>query len=324
MDESVARDQTPLELKNRSLTGWSLLRTAIRCYLRRPFLFSGILAAYAGLGLLVVHTTSALLFNMFLPPFGASSKTSELHPPEFSSSFQIGIGVLWLVASLLVFVLYGVAQGGIAAAEDDISAARAPTVHGVLSMLRCKFWKTIGAMAFYLGILAMIPLGVSVLWLVFVTLLPSQAPALAFLTGVIGFLLAMIAGWGLLFYFRIRYLFTPIATARENLRPFEALSRSSSLSQGKWWRTFGLYLTVSLSMEIAIIILNTLIGIGLEFLLSRSAAEAVIAALLYTVVNLTLGPIVLIGVSLIYSDLLGQRADPCAEQSIGDARPSPA
>jgi hypothetical protein len=106
----------------------------------------------------------------------------------------------------------------------------------VWEAVRSTFWMYFGTM-FFFSLLAVVAY---IILIIPVVLLASISPALIFF-GVF-FLI------GGIFYLMVSVSLTFIVRAYENKGFFEAIGRSFSLVQGKWWSTFGLIMVLYLIM----------------------------------------------------------------------------
>jgi len=106
----------------------------------------------------------------------------------------------------------------------------------VWEAVRSTFWMYFGTMFFF----SLLAIAAYIVLIIPVVLLASISPALIFF-GV----LFLIGG---IFYLMVSVSLTFIVRAYENKSFFEAIGRSFSLVQGKWWSTFGLIMILYLIM----------------------------------------------------------------------------
>ena len=127
-------------------------------------------------------------------------------------------------------------------------------------------------------------------------LIVAAASLAVFLIGWIPFLgiILIIIIFPVGIYFAVRWAFILQAVLIEGASPTEALSRSSELVEGEWWRTFGILFVIG--------IISAGIGYALSFaLIFAPVAGPIIAIIIST-------PIAIIGYTLLYYDLRARYA----------------
>jgi len=138
--------------------------------------------------------------------------------------FFIVSGVMTIATINNYIVLYGEKQ------------ANRIEVGEVWERVRSTFWMYLSTMFFF----SLLAVAAYIIMIIPVILLATISPALIF----IGVLLLI----GGVFYLLISVSLTFIVRAYENKGFFEAIGRSFSLVQGKWWSTFGLIMVLYLVM----------------------------------------------------------------------------
>jgi hypothetical protein len=103
-------------------------------------------------------------------------------------------------------------------------------------------------------------------------------------------------------YLAVRWFFVPQAVVMEGARGPAALSRSSQLVQGFWWRTFGLVLLANIAIAIPGLILLTPFTAIAES--TDRAAWALVGSTLATSVTT---PLVALFATFLYYDLLARK-----------------
>jgi len=117
---------------------------------------------------------------------------------------------------------------------------------------------------------------------------------------VLGLILLIIPG----IYLAVRWFFVPQAVVLENARGPEALTRSSAVVQGFWWRTFGLVIMVNLAAALPTLVLAA------PFTAIASSSDRAVWAMLGTICAETVtAPFVALFSTLLYYDLRARRAE---------------
>lgn len=185
---------------------------------------------------------ASMLIGSFIGEFFNLSQSAALNPGDtepfqnylMSVSFWIQItmvmiffivsGVMTIATINNYLVLYGQKQ------TNRIEVGE------VWERVRSTFWMYFGTMFFF----SLLAIAAYIIMIIPVILLASISPALIFF----GILLLV----GGIFYLMIGASLTFIVRAYENKGFFEAIGRSFSLVQGKWWSTFGLIMVLYLVM----------------------------------------------------------------------------
>ena len=124
------------------------------------------------------------------------------------------------------------------------------------------------------------------------------AVVLAALGIALGFLALIVPG----VYFAVRWYFVPQAVVIEGARGPAALTRSSQVVQGFWWRTFGLVLLANIAVAIpGFLLLSPFTAIAAS---SDQAIWALVGTILATSVTT---PFVALYSTFLYYDLLARR-----------------
>ena len=117
---------------------------------------------------------------------------------------------------------------------------------------------------------------------------------------VLGLLLLIIPG----IYLAVRWFFVPQAVVLEDARGPDALTRSSAVVQGFWWRTFGLVIMVNLAAALPTLVLAA------PFTAIASSSDRAVWAMLGTICAETVtAPFVALFSTLLYYDLRSRRAE---------------
>jgi hypothetical protein len=124
------------------------------------------------------------------------------------------------------------------------------------------------------------------------------AVVLAALGIAIGFLVLIVPG----VYLAVRWYFVPQAVVIEGARGPAALTRSSQIVQGVWWRTFGLVLLAHIAVAIPGFLLLT------PFAAIAASSDQAVWALAGTILATSVTtPFVALYSTLLYYDLLARR-----------------
>lgn len=282
----------PLKLRPLSLS--ELLDETFRIYRKAFPLFVGIALAVSIPTLIIV-----LAFGVYTVLGGQAFSTPEFQrdPSTFFQSAALGsliAGVaVWALVSLFL-IPFG--YGAPVRAAIDVSLGHQPTFGSVLAATLRRYFGLWGsAILFYLVVL-----------LLTIT--------------IIGIPVAI---W---IYVRWR-LFVP-AMMSENLGPVQALGRSWQLVEGRWWRTCGILLLLTLLL----LILGAIIGTFFQFLTALIPGLSADARLGLQQVGSTVGgvlaaPIQYIAWTLMYFDLRVRKEsfdlDQLARQVESPTGPSP-
>ncbi len=173
-------------------------------------------------------------FNLTQSPATNPGDTETLQNYFMSVSFWLQIAmvmIFFIVSGVMTIatinnyiVLYGAKQTN----RIDVGE--------VWERVRSTFWMYLSTMFFF----SLLAVAAYIIMIIPVILLAAISPALIF----IGVLLLI----GGVFYLLISVSLTFIVRAYENKGFFEAIGRSYSLVQGKWWSTFGLIMVLYLVM----------------------------------------------------------------------------
>lgn len=129
------------------------------------------------------------------------------------------------------------------------------------------------------------------------------AVVLAAIGIAVGFLALFVPG----VYLAVRWYFVPQAVVIEGARGPAALSRSTQIVQGFWWRTFGLVVLANLAVAIPGFLLLA------PFSAIASSTDEAVWALVGTILATSVTtPFVALYSTLLYYDLLARRTSPIA------------
>jgi hypothetical protein len=106
-------------------------------------------------------------------------------------------------------------------------------------------------------------------------------------------------------YLLIRWYFVPQAVVIEDARGPAALTRSSEIVQGSWWRTFGLVVLANVAVALPALLLLA------PFNAIASSSDQAVWALVGTIIASSVTtPFVALYSTLLYYDLLARRTSP--------------
>ncbi|HAJ37751.1 MAG TPA: hypothetical protein DCL15_18940 [Chloroflexi bacterium] len=227
------------------------------------------------------------------------------------------IGLSLLVAGLAL-MLGALAFLATLAQADATVNGQEMTVGASVRIGLSRFWTFVGwsllVALIIVGILIVIYLGVFLVALVFAGLLAG----LAALTGgndlvaVGAFLLIMVLVFGLIFvlllplaFLATRWFVAPVVILTERCGPVAALRRSWRLTQGSFWRLFGLLILMSVLNGVVLSLPLTLIQFFAVILLTTQVLGAVNGVLtgLGYLVNILWYPFLALTLVLVYYDL---------------------
>jgi len=277
-----------------------VLDNTIRVYRSNWLVFIGIWAVILSVPTYIQLSALQYFINILTSAMLAAPDAGPEALNVFQSEeFYLSLGVLG-IAAFLMFFLAPIAQAAMVFGVSETILGREPGIRESIIRVLPKAGTIILAY-FLLGIIMVVTYLPIILFVALISSDPLNyaAPmALTFLFPVSGVLLL---------YLTVKLLFIPHAIILDDVGAVDAFRRSFSLVTGYWWRVFGIYILVSLIVQIIVSLLNqgvSLINMGLGLI--PGMTDIVIVALggvLMTVISLVIQPIVIIATTLLYYDL---------------------
>ena len=208
--------------------------------LRRPMtlgeILSGAVALYRS------HFRTFLAISLVTLPLSAIAISGVSYSRRNPALFD-AIALLSLPLFLLLdIVVYAAVAQAVAAARDGFSPSFGQSYKHVLSRLSGLMLAV--ARVYGLAFLAFVPVFLVSLFLAFLMFAPSGGERMSSHTTVGVFLGAFGVGVLPVAYLLVRWAFFLQAVVLEDTSSGEALSYSSEIVHGRWWRAFGIFLVV--------------------------------------------------------------------------------
>jgi len=178
----------------------------------------------------------------------AGGAISTSYSPEYEGIFA-GFFIYAIVIAVLLFCTLVVTIGVTYVAKMQINGNRISLSEAFKKIFSITFFQTIGQ-SILLGLILSGIIGIPV-----VILIISGAAKLPLLA-VIGVLL-LLASFFIAMYFYIKWYFAFTAIVCDDTNVFESFNQSSFLVKNYWWRTFGLVILISITVQFAISIITT-------------------------------------------------------------------
>ncbi len=279
-----------------------VLDGTIRVYRARPWVFIGIMAVIAGIPLLIQQST-ARYFTVILGDIIQLISAEDANPDmleAFTSQEFIVATAIFFFAGILMFFFAPLAQAAMIHAvsetilgrESDIGTSIRAILSRVGSIILAYFLLGLIMLTAYIPIVLLVMLGTF-----------GDNPLLVLLI----LIPVMFVVLFVLMYVYIKFLFIPHAIVLDGTSAIDAFRRSFNLTGGYWWRTFGIFMLISIIIGIIANLLGqgiALAEMGLRFALGLN--EIIIVAIggtLMTVLSLIIQPITIIATTLLYYDL---------------------
>jgi len=279
----------PLDL--RPLTLAELLDRSFSTYKRHVWLFAGIMAVPAGLGLAMAITIR--FFNEPPPPGTPPAMVFRYVAPLLTAAFALG---------MVYMVIYLFAIGATTIAVSELYLGRAITIKHAYERVRPNVGRLI-LLAIWGG------LRIAGAWLVLTVVSVALGLVLGFISSilaVLAFPIAILLSFALTTFMAVRYGVAVPALVLEGITAGQALARSVELTKGNLGRVFLIILC-------AIIIAYATAAIfqGPFALAALVAGPGTPSALVLGILGATVGsighmfsgPIMIIGLAMIYYDL---------------------
>lgn len=185
---------------------------------------------------------ASMMIGSFMGEFLNLTQSAATNPgdPETMQNYFMSVSFWLQIAMVMIFfIVSGVMT--IATINNYLvlygqKQSNRIEVGEVWEAVRSTFWMYFGTMFFF----SLLAIAAYLVMIIPVILLATISPALIFF----GILLLIVG----IFYLLISVSLTFIVRAYENKGFFEAIGRSFSLVQGKWWSTFGLIMVLYLIM----------------------------------------------------------------------------
>ncbi len=220
----------------------------------------------------------------------------------------------WMIRFCAILVFYCVA-GGLVFASAQTFLGRHITIRAALLQVKRRFWPYVGSGLLWLLVVAAPGISITVgAWMISII---GPDPAVR-----VGVLAITVVGIAVAIYLGTRWSFYSFAAVVEENSTIGALSRSSELVEGAWWRVFGIMLAIfllsfmiGLVLMVASIFFLTLTGIAsgegslmemIKIILESSNIGDrfyyVMQICIISAVTIFIVPIMVIGTTLLYFD----------------------
>jgi len=302
---TVGYDSTgqPLSLIDlRPMDLGDILDGTIRVYRRNPWVFIGIMALVAGIPLVIQQSASQHFTGKLQEVsnlLGATDAGPEMLNVLQSYDFYAAVAVL-AVGTILMFFFMPISQAATVHAVSETILGRSADMGTSIRAILPKTGHLI--LAYFL--VGMIYLGLLAPVIVLTMVAVSDFDRLWLLVFVFPLLFFV---YILLIYLSVKFLFIPHAMVLDDTGAIDGFGRSYRLSSGYWWRTFGIFLLVSLIVSTIVYLLGGGVGLvtmGLRLIPNISEiALSAISGLLLAVIVLFIQPLSIIAATLLYYDL---------------------
>lgn len=287
----------------RPLDVGDILDGTIRVYRRRPWVFVGILAVIVSIPMFVTQISTNYMQTILLEVAKSfqTSSSSDIASVFTSREYLTASGAM-LASGIFLFFLAPIAQAAMVFAVSETILGRVVDLSKSLNHVKPIAGTIILAYFFYL----LIALGVFAVFAVIAGLLISAFGFQNYqMLPIIMFTLFIYSLF--MVFLTIKYLFIPQSVVLDNTGVLQGLKRSWGLSTGYWWRTFGIYMIIS----VIIGIISMLLGQGVKLMelgineipgISKIVGLA-LSGVIMTCITLFLNPVTFIATTLIYYDL---------------------
>jgi hypothetical protein len=281
-----------------------ILDGTIRVYRKRPWVFVAILAIIVSIPMFVTQVATTYMLNLLWEIFksfmnsGVTDLSGLFTSPEYinASAAMLGSGIfLFFLAPIAQAAMVYTVSETILGRDIDVSHSlkHIKPVSGVIIFAYLLYlFIALGVFAVVLGIMALITMAVGVQNTVVVVSIAM------FLLLIYSFFIVFLT---------VKYMFIPQSVVLDNTGAAAGLKRSYGLSTGYWWRTFGIYLVISLVVGIISGLLGQgvkLIEIGINTIPGiTSAVGLALGGVIMTCISLFLNPVTFIASTLMYYDL---------------------
>lgn len=277
-----------------------LLDRIFSLYRRHLWVFVGIMA---------IPSLMALAMALFVPslqqpfPAGAEQAPDPAQVAGFVGTFVAGI----LIMSVVYWMVYAIALGATSFAVSEIHLGGTATVRGAYQRMRGKIWRlidvTFSVMLRAFGLFMLIMLGTVALATSVGALVGSVLGTLAAsLLMVVG----MVGGMVLTVWIVLGYGVAIPAAVLENIRAREALKRSMFLTRGHRGKVFLIVLLTAVVTYAAMFLFQGPFW-AVSFLTAAKGHPSLLltylTAISGTVAGAFVGPLMMIGLALLYFDL---------------------
>jgi len=282
----------------RPLTLAELLDRSFSTYKHHLWLFAGIMAAPASVGLLYAMVMQVLQFTVLAPDPAPSGRPT----PEQAALVMAPVAIGAILFLVVYMVLYAFALGATTIAVAHLYRDRMVTVAAAYREVRRHVPRLVLTMLLAAVRIAAVWFGLMTAAFLVGIALAFIAPILTPVVVVIGFVVSVVPA----FYMGIRYGMAVPAVVLEDLGPARALARSVELTEGHRGRVFLLILCAMVITYAAALLLQG------PFMMAAVVAgpESVTAfvlmlfgAVLGSLGGMFSGPIMIIGLAMLYYDL---------------------
>jgi hypothetical protein len=272
----------------RPLSFSQILDTTFALYRENFVLFAG---TYAVLGIPQAIINIVVALATPAPP---TAPTGTVGANAFLSYYATVAGSSG-VAGGIGFIFTTIGTGALAKAVSSRYLGKPATIEGTYrSIGPRRFLALLGATLLYivlLGLLAAVGIGISI----------GAGFALPLPLNVIVIFVFAIVTLVAVIYLAVSFVFVPQAVIIEQRSVTQALARSVRLVRGSWWRVLGVIAILTIIVSIISGIGGSIVGALLQ-VVSFPEARAIVAGF-SAIVMIFVGPVQLVGNTLLYYDL---------------------
>jgi hypothetical protein len=282
-----------------------ILDGTIRVYRRRPWVFVTILAIVVGIPMMITQTSTEYVQSLFqeLLKSGDPAIWAEISNLVTSREYLTATGFM-LFGGIILFFLAPIAQAAMVYAVSETILGRMVGLKQSINAIMPRAWKIIQAYILYfliaLGVLAVVAAAAYAIGAGQM----EEIPGPGVFVGLLGLLLLLSLA---MVFLTIKFIFIPHAIVLDNTGVIDGLKRSFTISNGYWWRTFGIYMIISVIIGIINGLLGQavkLMGWGLSMLPGVDSMIIVASnGVVMTIISIILNPISFIATTLLYYDL---------------------
>jgi hypothetical protein len=312
----------------RPLSFGELLDRIFSLYRRHLWLFVGIMAIPS-----MITVAMAFLLPSSQQPFPVAENGSGPDPAQLAG-FAGGLIVGILIMSVVYWVVYSIALGATSFAVSEVQQGRSATVRGSYQRMSGKIWRLIGiVLSIFLRAFGLVVLLTMASTLVAIALGSFASPVLGGILGGLFGVLGWLVGMGLAVWIILGYGVAIPAAILEDIRGREALKRSMLLTKGHRGKVFLILLLTSVLTYASIFIFQGPFWLASAFLAAGNRSSVLLAylsAISGGVAGAFVGPLMMIGLALLYFDLrirkegldLQLMMDTLDQDTIADAPPA--
>jgi hypothetical protein len=281
-----------------------ILDGTIRVYRKRPWVFVAILAIIVSVPMFVTQVATTYMMNLGLEILNSIRISGAMDLSGVVTSREyINASAAMLVSGFLLFFLAPIAQAAMVYTVSETILGREVDVSRSLNHIKPISGVIIFAYFLYL----LIAIGVLAVVMGIIALI-TMAVGIQNTLEVVSIAMFLLLIYSLFITFlTVKYMFIPQSVVLDNTSAAVGLKRSYGLSTGYWWRTFGIYVVISLVVGIISGLLGQgikLIEVGINHIPGvTSMIGLALGGVIMTCISLFLNPVTFIASTLMYYDL---------------------